>query len=285
VTDVRRAPSNRAERVSQALFGEAVRLLEEPEPEEPRDWALVRLEKDGYLGWIQTAALQPSSREEVNAYHTACQHLVKAELAAVYSQPVISGEIKGPGAGSVGNEIGKLPFGAAVQVVEWQRGAACLRFPDGRTGWISDLALLPLSERPRPDPQGIAQALHLFRRFVGVPYLWGGRTPFGFDCSGLSQALWGFLGSRLPRDADQQFRAGIPVEGSPEPGDLLFFGSEADDSTTGRKITHVAIALGGQEILHANGTTWSVSYNSLDPQSPLYRAWLRDHLAGVRRFL
>jgi cell wall-associated NlpC family hydrolase len=244
----------------------------------------VRLEKDGYLGWIQTGALHRCSREEAEAYRAACLHLVKADLAAVYRGAVVSGGAGGAGAGGAGEETGKLPFGVPVQVVEWQPGAACLQLPDGRTGWVSDLALLPLSERPRPDPQGIAQALRLFRRFVGVPYLWGGRTPFGFDCSGLAQALWGFLGSRLPRDADQQFRSGLPVEGTPEPGDLLFFASEVEDSPTGSKITHVAVSLGGQEILHANGTTWSVAYNSLDPQSPIYRAWLREHLAGVRRF-
>jgi cell wall-associated NlpC family hydrolase len=123
-----------------------------------------------------------------------------------------------------------------------------------------------------------------------VPYLWGGCSPFGFDCSGLAQAFLAFMGVAAPRDASQQFRAGRPVTGTPQPGDLLFFGESVDDDagrvySGGRQaITHVAISLGGDEIIHANGTAVGISYNSLNPERPAYRSWLREHLAGVRRF-
>jgi hypothetical protein len=277
VTDLRREPSNRAERVSQALLGEAVQILEDQ-----GDWSRIRLEKDGYLAWIHTAALHRCSREEIGAYRGECNHLVKVDLADVYHQPVVSGGAKGR------DEAGKLPFGTAVRAIERRNEAVGISLPDCRLVWISDTDLIPLGERPRPDSDGIAHALARFRRFVGVPYLWGGRTPFGFDCSGLAQAFWGYLGVHLPRDADQQFQAGFPVDGLPQPGDLLFFGEPGEPGMAtragGRNITHMAISLGGWEILHANGTTWSVAYNSLDPDSPRYRPWLRDHLQGVRRF-
>ena len=131
-------------------------------------------------------------------------------------------------------------------------------------------------------PRGSPDTLALVRRFIGVPYLWGGRTPFGFDCSGLAQAFYGFMGVNIPRDADQQFQAGAPVVGAPQPGDLLYFGESREDAR--RPITHVAISLGGDEMIHANGAAWGVSYNSLNPDSPLYRAWLRENLVGVKRF-
>jgi cell wall-associated NlpC family hydrolase len=94
------------------------------------------------------------------------------------------------------------------------------------------------------------------------------------------------MGVSIPRDADQQFRAGKVVKGKPRPGDLLFFGG--DDSslrdTRHQRITHVAICLGGDEIFHANGSTWSIAYNSLNPASPICRADLRKSLVGVRRY-
>jgi cell wall-associated NlpC family hydrolase len=137
-----------------------------------------------------------------------------------------------------------------------------------------------------PDPQGRAFALDLIRRFLGVPYLWGGRSPYGYDCSGLAGTYWELFGVVLPRDADQQFQTGIPVEGPPQPGDLLFFGeSDAEEpSTRIDSITHVAISLGDNEVIHATGSASGTTLNSLDPTSPIYYAWLRENLAGVRRF-
>jgi hypothetical protein len=288
VTNMHGGPGNRHELVNQALFGEVVRILETR-----GDWMHVRLEKDGYLGWVHTPALQRCTRQEVERYRAACNHLVKAELAAAYHHPTVSSWQ----AGSAGEEAGKLPFGVAVPVVERRGGAAGILRPDGQIWWVDEYSLLPSEERPRPGREGIDRALALVRRFIGVPYLWGGRTPFGYDCSGLAQTFLGFLGVRAPRDADQLYRAGaLLAEGRPlSPGDLLFFG-EQDEAVElpgplqdtayggGRRITHVAIALGGEEFIHANGAAWGVSYNSLDPTSPLYRAQLKERYAGARRF-
>lgn len=158
--------------------------------------------------------------------------------------------------------------------------------PDGSRRWVAMDGLLPVERRPKPDAAGIAEALRLMRRVAGVPYQWGGRTPSGYDCSGLAGTLWEWLGVTLKRDADQQFRLGTPVEGEPQPGDLLFFGEPAPEKNLDRHehITHVAISLGGDRVLHATGAYWATVYNSLDPNSPDYRAWLRENLVGVRRY-
>ncbi len=265
VTDLRREPRPSAERLSQALLGELMRVLEQRE-----GWARVLMEEAGYLGWIDSQALYaPCSSCEAQAYRAACDCVVAATFAPLYDAPE-------------GEMVTKVPFGVKVAAIGTQGQWASLRLPDGTLGWVAQGDLLPLAERPRPDEAGIDQALKVIRGFVGTPYLWGGRTPFGFDCSGFAQAFWGFMGVVIPRDADQQFVGGVPVAGAPQPGDLLYFGGSGADAH--RSISHVAISLGGSEVIHANGATGNVAYNSLDPEQPRYRAWLREHLVGVRRF-
>jgi pimeloyl-ACP methyl ester carboxylesterase/cell wall-associated NlpC family hydrolase len=267
VDDLRREPDSLAERISQVLHGEVVRILQPGEV-----WSWVRLEADGYLGWVHTRSLYPCSAAEAHTYRTACNALVTNEMMEAYLEPT---RASGLGAG-------KLPFGVLVTVIDRLDEWAAIRLPDGRQWWSQSADLLALEQRPKANPVGIDRALNLIQRFIGVPYLWGGRSPFGYDCSGLAQAFYGFLGVQLPRDADQQMYSAIPVEGEPQAGDLLFFGQA--NGAGHRPISHVAISLGGLEVIHANGAAWGVSYNSLDPDSRLYRDWLRQNLVGMGHF-
>ena len=275
VTDLRQTPSSQAERVNQALLGDVMRILESS-----GDWAQIRLEHDGYPGWIHRAALHPCSFEEASSYSASGSMVVSAELLPARLDLRTSGW----------NEAGKLPFGLRLPLIKKRGKFSQLQLPDGRLWWVESSGLLSIELCPTPTTSGIAFALDLFKRFVGVPYLWGGRSPFGFDCSGFAATFWNFLGVNIPRDADQQFLAGVSFEGAPQPGDLLFFGSLPDETPDPRQadrfsaVSHVAISLGGDEILHANGTAWGVSYNSLDPDHSYYRDWLRTHFLGARRY-
>jgi pimeloyl-ACP methyl ester carboxylesterase/cell wall-associated NlpC family hydrolase len=268
VDDLRREPRITSERVSQVLVGEAVRILEER-----GDWAWIQMQRDGYLGWIHTAALHQCNRAEVEAYHTACGVRVIAEILLANRQ------------GSSNVRVGRLPFGVRLMVEKLDDEESLVKLPGGEVWKVQTSGLLLLENQPQSNSQGIELTLDLVRRFIGVPYLWGGRTPFGFDCSGFAQAFWDFLGVSIPRDADQQCRAGRPVTGTPEPGDLLFFGeADKDSNILYDSISHVAISLGGDDMIHANGAAWSVSYNSLNPESPGYRVWLHEHLVAICRF-
>jgi cell wall-associated NlpC family hydrolase len=273
VDDLRREPGRASERVSQALLWEAARLLEVQ-----GDWSFIVLEHDGYLGWIHSSALYPCSQAEAVSWQAACQAKVIAELLPAWqTDPSMQVGVR---------PVGKLPFGVSVPVEQWVGEYDLVRLPDGRAWWVEHSGLLSLDQQPKPDGTGIPFTLNLLQRFIGVPYLWGGRTPFGFDCSGFSQTFWSFMGIIIPRDADQQYQAGIPIDGSPQPGDLLFFGEADEDQSSTRfaSISHVGISLGGDEIIHSNGAAWGISYNSLNPDQPAYRAWLREHLIGARRF-
>jgi len=263
--DLRREPSILAERISQARMGEVARVLESNS-----EWSQIRLEHDGYIGWVHTAALFVCGKGEAETYQSECNAIVSASLAEAWDDANIN--------------VQKIPFATLVKVVESRDGNSLIQLPDSRTWRLKASDLLSLDQRPHPTPDGIQQTLKLLRRFAGVPYLWGGRTPYGFDCSGLAGTFYAFLGVNIPRDADQQFRAGMVVDGEPQPGDLLFFGEDDEDATSGFRITHVAISLGAGEFIHANGADWGISYNSFDPNSKRYRAWLHENYRGARRF-
>ena len=281
LANLRGSPGNDGEVLAQGLFGEAVELLKH---DADKGWWFARLE-DGYLGWLAESALYLCSRDEARAYRAFADALVEAELATTTSGLLIQG-----GHSPVGLRTGKLPFGVPVRVAERRAGLARINWEGEPPLWVAEDDLLPMTERPRPDATGMARTLELMSRFIGVPYLWGGETPFGYDCSGFAQTTMEFMGVRVPRDADMQYAAGQPVEGEPQPGDLLFFSNQVNnpaDPQAGRSgsITHMAVSLGGSEFIHANGHAWGVTYNSFDPASPIYRAWLKEHLAGTRRFM
>jgi cell wall-associated NlpC family hydrolase len=273
LSNLRKTPSNKSEIVAQALFGEPVELLHR----NGEGWWFVRL-SDGYLGWTVESYLSMCDRSDASTYRAQADALVLAGLAQAYTRPQESVECL----------VGRLPFGVPVKVAERRREMARVNWEGAPALWVAERDLLPMAERPRPDATGIARTLELMSRFMGVPYLWGGKTPFGFDCSGFAQAAMEFMGLRVPRDADLQCFAGRPIEGKPRPGDLLFFGDETADAPEAERlsaITHVAVSLGGTEFIHATQITWGVQRNSLDPASPIFRPWLKEHLAAVRSFL
>lgn len=274
VADLFRRPDGLAERLNQALLGDAVRILEE------RDgWARVQLVRDGYLGWMQAEALAPRTPQACRDFLAGCRHMIRPALADAYAQPVEGAR-----------KVGMLPLGLKVRLEEERGGFAALALPDGRTWWVRRESLLPSEAWPRPDADGVRFCLDLVRGLVGVPYLWGGCTPFGYDCSGLTQVFWSLMGVHLPRDADQQYGKGTAVAVGPDgrgaqPGDLLFFGTPGNPETGAPpRVPHVALSLGGAAILHANGTSWSLTCNSLAEADPDFRPDLRASLLGARRF-
>jgi len=269
LADLMSQPALSSERSSQILLGEAARLLDRRD-----EWTEIRLERDGYAGWVQTAALVECGEERVREYTSASQTVVTGEIVQAFLEPERRAY------------AGKLPCGIRLPGVERRDGSVALELPDGRRWWVAASDTQAASELPRPDRDGIAATLRSMRRHVGVPYLWGGCSPFGYDCSGLTQSFWSLLGVRIPRDADQQFQAGEPVAGPPLPGDLLFFSLNASGGERPRHadIRHVGIALGDHEMLHASGKARAVAVDELGTGRSVYGDWLHDHLAGVRRY-
>ena len=159
------------------------------------------------------------------------------EVAPVHAAPDASSE-----------QVTQALHGEPLTVEERRDGWARVRTAYDYRGWIADDALgqVPVSDtrtwlpEPRPGGDPVAEA----RAYLGAPYLWGGMTEHGIDCSGLVHMSYRRLGRLLPRDADQQEEAGTPLtEDELRPGDLITYG---DDKTT-----HIAFWLGDGRILHS----------------------------------
>ncbi|MBS2033417.1 C40 family peptidase [bacterium] len=122
---------------------------------------------------------------------------------------------------------------------DWQQ----VTLPDGRKGWAPRATMLI----PSSTPLAPGQVVELAQKFVGAPYVWGGMSPNGVDCSGFVQEVFRLSGHALPRLADEQFQQTSPID-QPQPGDLVFFTTYLPGPS------HVGISLGGQDFLHASSS-------------------------------
>lgn len=264
LADVRRDPDADSELVTQALLGTPV----QPLAEGPGGaWVYVRL--PDYEGWIERATL---TAEETGA--PAADQLVRVTPSTATLQ--VTG-LDGPAedwtvyAGTLLHRLGEAPSGQ-VQVA----------LPDGRQGTIAAVAVAPLREQTGPQGEWAA-ILATAREFLTTPYLWGGMSRQGIDCSGFVQTVYRVHGYAMPRDADQQFNT-LPhavEQGAWEPGDLLFFGKGPE------AITHVGMYIGNNQVIHASGKgpVPSVQIQSLDPAAPDYAERLVKTYVGARRIL
>jgi len=211
VADVRHAPSHDAPLDTQALFGEAVMLYEDDE-----GWGWVQLARDGYVGYIAMAALDEGYREPT--------HRVAVNRTFVYPCP----DMKLPARRA-------SPLGAAVRVRATQGAFAQI----GETAFVFADHLQPLDSR---DKDFVAVA----EQFLHVPYLWGGKTSLGIDCSGLVQIALDAAGIAVPRDTDLQEKA----IGAPLAVDADLTGLRRGDAVFWRG--HVGIMQDETHLLHAN---------------------------------
>jgi cell wall-associated NlpC family hydrolase len=233
VEDMYAAPDAGTNVVSQALLGQRVKVLER------RD-GFVNIETpDGYPGWAREAAVFTYPVSATSFYAGQGQVAeVTSLMANVYRDPDVT----------TARPRVLAPLGARLELFPTPSDERWLgvRLPAGERGFVQkgDVRLV---DAAAPRPRGSEQDLiATARRFLGVPYLWGGMSQHGVDCSGFVSRVYHVNGVDLLRDADMQFgdpRALVVERADLRPGDLLFFGK--------KKITHVGMYLGGGRFIHA----------------------------------
>lgn len=217
---MRQDPSKSSPIVSQALFSEPLIFKKKEGP-----WSYISTE-DGYEGWI----LSPLT-------HSTKPYLPNFELCRPSAHLYVAAEIEyGP--------MKTLPYGIKLQVLEkinerWSK----IILPDNAIAYIQNGDIAPTEQLKKEDIP------HFSQQFLGIPYTWGGRSSFGYDCSGFVQMLYKKIGKALPRDAKDQMLSPLlqPISFDQiEPADLIFFGQTQD------KIGHVGMYLENGSFIHAS---------------------------------
>ena len=227
VANLRKNPSHSSELVSQTILGTGVSILKKE-----GEWYLIQT-PDKYISWIDHGGIVPMSKEKYNNYF--------ASDVGVFTRPYgFSYETK-----KKIRVVSDLVLGSALKIVEIRSKHTKYEYPDGRKAWIENRLMNSISSI-RGMNYSIQNLLENAHSLIGVPYLWGGTSSKGFDCSGYTKSVYLMNGYILPRDASQQVKEGILVDDSRnwnllEAGDLMFFGYYKDDKL---RIDHVSIWLG-----------------------------------------
>lgn len=225
---------------TELLFGETVRVFDRA-----NGFAWVQADQDGYVGYLPETALGPLEEPT---------HRIVVPRTFLYPEA----ELRKP-------PLGALSLGSRVTVVgeEETRGTRYVLLSSG--GAVIARHCLPIAENLGDDYVAVAE------KFIEAPYLWGGRSGFGLDCSALVQLSLMMVGKSAPRDSDMQASFGVEItRGELRRGDLVFWKG------------HVGIMENEETLLHANGHTMSVSRENFEAAVKRI-GWLYDQPTGYRR--
>lgn len=238
--NIRSEGKHSAELSTQSTLGTIIRILKEVD-----GWYLVQT-PDGYLGWLDSGGFVALDELELEQWKSSTRVVYQPHFGFSYTRPDQSS-----------SKVSDLLAGNILQLAAYDNGFAKVIYPDGRVAYIPEGEVKEYNEWLETTVASRENILATAQQFLGRPYLWGGTSGKGIDCSGFTKTVFYLNGLMLPRDASQQVHTGVEVPtdttlANLQPGDLLFFGRKATEEK-GEKITHVAIYMGEGKIIHSSG--------------------------------
>jgi gamma-D-glutamyl-L-lysine dipeptidyl-peptidase len=240
VANLRSAPAHSAELATQALLGTPLLVLEAKE-----EWYRVQT-PDNYIAWVDQGGITLLKTTEFERWRGSNRLIFLENYGNVFREADLSSPL-----------VSDLVAGNILEYTGQEQGFYKVSFPDGRSGFVSSGQSKDFNQwLLQPDPRP-ADLINTAFRFTGLPYLWGGTSLKGVDCSGFTKSCWFLNGIIIQRDASQQelYGTDIPLEDagtSVQPGDLLFFGTRGATKARDR-ITHVAMVVDRTNYIHASG--------------------------------
>ena len=271
VGNVRTSPRHPGGMATQAMMGMVAKLLKKQ-----GEWYYVQL-PDRYMGWLESNAMKITNEAGVEGWKQASKVIVTTYFSTVREQPNVNAQpVRDAVAGVLMKKVGTKGSWVSVEL------------PDGATGYMEQSNVEDFTGWKKSRKLTAENVEKTAKTFLGVPYLWGGTSPKGMDCSGFTKTVYRLNGLELSRDTDQQAQGGDDIEPGDEfqnlkKGDLVFFGRKATPERP-EHISHVGIYLENREFIHTPGGSW-VRFNSFDPTAPNFSEGLRKSFVRARRYI
>jgi gamma-D-glutamyl-L-lysine dipeptidyl-peptidase len=268
VANMRKRPDHDYEMISQAIIGTKVKLLKKRE-----GFYLVQTPED-YLGWIESGSIAVGNKEFIAGWDKSKKMIYTDIFGLVYSEP-----------NEKSDPITDIVVAGIIQYESLKNGWYKVKTLKDEIGYVKEKSAMDLDKWNKTRKATAESIIKTGRRFLGFPYLWGGYSSKGLDCSGFVKTAYWLNGIMLPRDANQQGLLGEEViQGKDfenvKKGDLLFFGSRGKEGEP--KITHVGIYIGNQEFIHCAAY---VQISSFRKDSKTYDPWHCEKLLCIKRIL
>lgn len=268
VANLRTQPKHSAELATQATLGTPVQVWKKD-----GTWYLVQT-SDDYIAWVDAGGITLLDSAGFDNWQRSQKLLYTEPYGFAYAA-----------ADAEGATVSDLVFGDVLLLKDQKQGFYEVTFPDGRTGYVplgNGVIYKDWVAQRQPTEQNLVQTS---RRLMGLPYLWGGTSFKGVDCSGFTKTIYFMNGLVLPRDASQQIHLGELVDTTDgwqqlRPGDLLFFGVPAAEGKPER-VVHVGMWLGeDMEFIHASGR---VRISSMNPAAENFDAYELNRFLRAKR--
>ncbi|MCY1636694.1 C40 family peptidase [Marinifilum sp. D737] len=267
VVNLRSQPKHSAELVSQAIMGTPVKILKEK-----NSWYQIQT-PDKYIAWVDEAALNLRTKEEMTNWRNARRVIFQSHFQIAKDEQ--------------GKEtITDIVAGSILEVQSEDSKYLLLNLPDKREIRLNKTDCIDFDLWKSIEIKEPSRLTQLAKEFMGRPYLWGGTSSKGVDCSGFVKSVYFMNGIILARDASLQFLHGDTI--SPEQGfeklvegDLVFFGRKATENHK-QKVTHVGMYIKDGEFIHSSGR---VKINSFDPEAENFSNYRTVSWLGGRRVL
>ena len=256
VANIRSAPKHSAELATQALMGTPLNVLKAD-----GSWCLVQT-PDNYLSWVDAAAIVRIDQQAMEEWLQKEKIVVTEMISSVYENE------------NMDQIVSDITAGNVLELIGYNNGNFQVMLPDQRKGIIKgDHATtyeIWKNSRSTTDNNLIQTA----KKMMGAPYLWGGTSPKGVDCSGFTKTIYFLNGMVIPRDASQQINEGALIDNDKnwdnlQVGDLLFFGVPAT-ATSKERVVHVGMWIGDGQFIHSRGR---VRISSFDPEDENFDAY------------
>lgn len=277
VVDIRYTPANQAEMVTQAILGTPLDLLKKR-----GDYYLIRT-PEGYIAWLKGASLTAMDVPTFEKWRKAEKVMFTQDFGHSYTD-----------ADQKSLRVSDLVMGNLLVLTGNSGDFYQVEYPDGRQAYIFKEQALPYQDWLAQTELTANNVLEVAKTMIGVPYLWGGTSVKGVDCSGFTKTSYFMSGLVIPRDASQQVNSGLNIDiltnnevdrdkvlANLKPADLLFF-AERKGQIDNPRVTHVALYLGNGEFIHASGL---VRINSLFADAENFDSHQAKTIVSAKRYI